>query len=174
MKQLATVPLMLGLGLASVYAQQGPLRFSGTAHPSPVVLYNGAGTTEYNFAGNGMMGGFTFQSLSASAPAQPPPSSGCALYSSVVAGGGVFRFADGSLLIVNSAQGTDCVQFTAKGPVAHCIRTFTIAYGTGRFKQVPAGGTVNLDETLMGVFPNGPGLAAVTGTGVISGVAMEE
>src|SRR5262245_9645418 len=107
MKHTATVALMLNLGVASVYAQQAPLTFSGTAESSPVVLQNGVSTTEYNFAGHGRLGAFTFRTLSASAPSQPPPSSGCALYGSVVAGGGVFRFEDGSLFILASASGTD-------------------------------------------------------------------
>jgi hypothetical protein len=173
MKHTATVALMLNLGVASVYAQQAPLTFSGTAESSPVVLQNGVSTTEHNFAGHGRLGAFTFRTLSASAPSQPPPSSGCALYGSVVAGGGVFRFEDGSLLIVDAAQGTDCAQFTPTGPVAHCIRMFKIAGGTGRFKGVPTGGTVTLDETLVSVLPDNPVLFAVTGTGTVSGAAMD-
>ena len=172
MKHIATVALMLNIGVASVYAQQGPVTFSGTAMPSTVVLQDGVNTTEYSFAGKGMLGAFTFHTLSASAPSQPPPSSGCSFYGSVVAGGGVFRFADGSLLMVNSAQGTDCVQFTATGPVAHCIRTFNISGGTGRFQNVSPGGSVTLDETLVPVLPGHP-FFAVTGTGTVSGVAME-
>ena len=169
MKRIATFAAMLGFGAAAVYGQQGPVTFSGTAGPSSVVLKNGVETSEYNLAGNGMFGAFTFRSLSASAFSQGPPPAGCNLYASVVAGAGVFRFADGSLLIVNSGTGTDCIQFTATGAVAHCIRIFKIAGGTGRFQYVPTGGSVMLDETILPVFPDNPlALGAVTGTGTIS------
>jgi hypothetical protein len=169
MKQIATFAMMLTVGAAGVYGQQGPLTFSGTAGPSTVVLKTGVDTSEYNFTGNGMFGAFTFKSLSASAQSLAAPPAGCNIYATVVAGAGVFRFADGSLLIVNSGTGTDCIQFTATGAFAHCIRNFKIAGGTGRFQNVPTGGTVTLDELILPVFPDNPvALGGVTGTGTIS------
>lgn len=171
---LTRVALMLTLGVASVCGQPGHLTFSGTSGPSPAALPNGAvASASYDFAGNGILGAFTFHSLSASAPAQVPPASNCAIYGSVVAGEGVFRFADGSLLMVNSAQGSDCIQFLPTGPVAHCIRIFKIAGGTGQFKSVPSGGTITLDETLVPASPSNPILFAATGTGTISGAALD-
>jgi hypothetical protein len=170
MKHIATAALIINLCVAGIDAQQGPVTFSGTATPSAAVLQDGVGTSEYNFAGKGALGAFTFQSLSASVFSGPPPASGCAFYGSVVAGGGVFRFDDGSLLIVNSAQGTDCIQFTAAGPVARCLRIFRVAGGTGRFKGVPTGGVVTLDETIVPVLPQNPVFGAVTGTGTLSGI----
>ncbi len=79
MKHIATAALILNLGVASVYAQQGPITFSGTVTPSAAVLQDGVGTSEYNFAGTGALGAVTFQSLSASVFSDPPPGSGCAL-----------------------------------------------------------------------------------------------
>lgn len=175
MKHFATVALMLNIGVASLYAQQMHVTFSGTSMPSTVVLKSGVDTSEYNFAGNGPLGPFTFHTLSASGPSQAPPSTPCAFYGSVVAGGGVFRFQDGSLLMVNSAQGTDCIQLTATGLVAHCVRIFKVAGGTGRFRDLFPGGSVTLDETLVPVVSDGsanPVFFAAAGTGTISGVPM--
>jgi hypothetical protein len=93
-----------------------------------------------------------------------------------VAGGGLFRFQDGSLLMVNSAQGSDCIEFNAMGPVAHCIRIFKIAGGTGRFQNVSPGGTVTLNETFVPVFSDDSGnpvFFAATGTGTLSGIAPQ-
>lgn len=167
MKHIATVALMLNLGAAGVYAQQRPVAgsFSGTAAPSTIVLQQGAaGTGEYHFDGNGTLGPFTFRAFTASAPSQQPIGSTCAIYGSVVAGAGVFRLQDGSLLMVNSAQGTDCIEFLPTGPVAHCSRTFKIAGGTGRFKNA-SGDTVTFTFTVLPVLfdtSGAPALSAIT------------
>ncbi len=62
-----------------------------------------APTAEYLLAGNGALGQFDLRAVSVSIPAPQPPST-CSgpnkVYGSAVAGGGVFRFADGSLLNV--------------------------------------------------------------------------
>ena len=95
----------------------GALDIFGHFRAGPAALPNGAvASASYDFAGNGILGAFTFHSLSASAPAQAPPASNCAIYGSVVVGEGVFRFADGSLLMVNSAQGSDCRTIPAHRP----------------------------------------------------------
>ena len=123
MKRIATittVTLLLDLGVAIVYAQQRPVKgsFSGTGAPTTIVLKQDAvATGEYNFEGNGTsLGPFTFRAFTASAPAQQPVGGACAIYGSVVAGGGVFSLQDGSLLMVDSAQGTDCIEFLPTGP----------------------------------------------------------
>ena len=170
MKELTTVALMLTLGVADIHAQQRPLTgsFSGTAAPSTIVLQQGTvGTSEYQFDGNGALGPFNFRAFTASAPAQPPIGSTCAISGSVVAGGGVFRFQDGSLLMGNSAQGTDCIQFTVTGPVAYCTRTFTITRGTGRFKDTSGGTTVTFSFTVLPVL-------FVSGLPVLSGITDGE
>ena len=170
MKHLAFATLMLNLGAASVYAQQRPVTgtFSGTAAPSTVVLHQSAQSTgEYQFDGNGTLGPFSFRAFTASAPAQKPLGSTCAIYGSVVAGAGVFRLQDGSLLMGNSAQGTDCIVFLPTGPVAYCTRTFKIARGTGRFKNA-AGDTVTFSFTVLPVLFN------TSGSPVLSGITDGE
>jgi hypothetical protein len=64
-----------------------------------------------------------------------------------VAGAGVFRFQDGSLLKVNLTQGADCVDLAAQE--AHCTVAFQITGGTGRFKN--ASGVLRLTETVLPV-----------------------
>ena len=68
MKHIATVALMLNLGVAGVYAQQRPVKmtFSGTAAASTINLQQpNTNTGEDNFAGNGTLGPFTFRNVSA-------------------------------------------------------------------------------------------------------------
>jgi hypothetical protein len=170
MKHLALVTLMLDLGVATIYAQQWPVvgSFSGTAAPSTSVLQqNTVGTAEYQFDGTGTLGPFTFRAFTASAAAQKPVGSPCAIYGSVVAGAGVFRLLDGSLLMVNSAQGTDCIEFLPTGPVAYCSRTFKIARGTGRLKNA-SGATVTFTFTVL------PVLFDTSGAPVLSGITDGE
>jgi hypothetical protein len=180
MKRLGMVTLMINVGVASIYAQQRAVTgsFSGTAAPSTVVLNKDAlGTGEYNFEGNGSLGPFSFRAFTSSAPAQKPLGSTCAIYGSVVAGAGVFRMQDGSLLMGNSAQGTDCIMFLPTGPVAYCTRTFKIVRGTGRFKNA-SGDTVKFSFTVLPVLFDTSGAPALSGitdgelTGTISGLAQ--
>jgi hypothetical protein len=181
MKYIATIALMLSLGVASVYAQGYPVKmaYSGTSGPSAVNLQQpGTQTVEENFAGNGALGPFTFRLISAetTSPQQPPSTcSGPAdIYFSRVAGAGVLRFQDGNLLKVNLTQGADCIDLAAQQ--GHCTLTFQIVGGTGRFKD--ASGTLALTETNVPVLAdalNNPVFFASTGefTGTVSGVARE-
>jgi hypothetical protein len=181
MKYIAAMALMLNLGVAGVYAQQKPVRmtFSGTVAPSTIDLQQpNTHTSEENFAGNGRLGPFTFRNISAET-AFPQPSSICSgptqLYFLRVAGAGVFRFQDGSLLKVNLTQGADCVDLVAQE--GHCTMTFEITGGTGRFKN--ALGILTLTETVLPVLADAsktPVFFASTGefTGTVSGVAAEE
>src|ERR1700680_1685308 len=146
MKHIATVALMLNLGVAGVYAQQRPVKmtFSGTLGPSTLSLQPNTNTDEQNLAGNGTLGPFTFRELHAD-PAAPQPSSTCSgpthLYFPNVAGGGVFRFQDGSLLTVGVTAGSSlCIDLTAG--LGHLTTTYQITGGTGRFKG--ASGTLTL------------------------------
>ena len=180
MKHIVTMALMLTLGVASVYAQQDPVKmvFSGTGAASVVNLQMpNTVTSEENIAGNGTLGPFTLRDIRASA-ASPEPSSTCSgpneLYFPSLAGAGVFRFDDGSLLKVKLTQGGDCIDFVA--PVAHCTFTFQITGGTGRFKH--ASGVLTLTETDPPVLADAlhnPVFFADTGefTGTISGVSRE-
>ena len=96
---------------------------SGTAAPSSIILHQGAQAGGYHFNGPGSLGPFSFRAFTSSAPAQKPLGSTCAIYGSVVAGAGVVRSQDGSLLMGNSATGTDCIMFLPTGPVAYCTTT---------------------------------------------------
>jgi ethanolamine utilization protein EutA (predicted chaperonin) len=175
MKHLATMTLMLSLGVAGVYAQQTHVNMtvSGTNAPSTVNLQVGSGTSEYNLAGKGTLGQFTFRLVSASA-ASPEQSSTCTgLYIPTLAGKGVFRFQDGSLLKVKLTGGSDCIDLMTQS--ALCTRILQIIGGTGRFRDA-SGGTITLTETVVPVVPNEFDLFAVTGeiTGKISGVNIDE
>jgi hypothetical protein len=149
MKHTATIALMLTLGAAAVCAQRIPvnLTFSGDAGPSVIDLKHPNTTTgEENLTGSGTQGQYTFRLVKAST-ADPQPSTTCSgpakLYFPNVAGGGLFRFYDGSLLMVNITDGGDCIDFAANQ--AQCTLTFQITGGTGRFQG--ATGVLTLTET---------------------------
>jgi hypothetical protein len=181
MKQIATVALMLNLGVAGVHAQQKPVRmtFSGTGGRSAINLQQpNTNTGEDNLAGDGTLGPFTFRNISAESTI-PQLSSTCSgptqLYFVRVDGAGVFRFQDGSLLKVLLTQGADCIDLAAQA--AHCTMTFKIIGGTGRFKG--ANGILTLTETVLPVLADAshnPVFFASTGefSGTVSGVAADE
>jgi hypothetical protein len=184
MKHIATVALMLNLGVAGVYAHDKPVNpvkmtFSGTGGAGAINLQQpGTANVEESEAGNGSLGRFTLRVISAETTS-PQASSTCSgpthLYSLRVAGAGVFRFEDGSLLKVNVTEGDDCVDFAAQQ--GHCTLTFQITGGTGRFKN--ASGTLTLTETVLPVLADAfsiPVFFADTGelTGTVSGVARED
>ena len=172
--QITIVALMLSLGVASGYAQHLPvtLSFSGTAVASTITIQPGAFTSEYNLTGTGTLGPFTLTTLEATSQLPGP----CPTTDHPFFGAGVFRFQDGSLLMVSLTQGSDCLQFTPTGPIAHCTRTLQVTGGTGRFKNA-SGGTITLSETVLPVLfagPSNPVFFAATGemTGAVSGVPM--
>src|SRR5215469_17203336 len=108
MKHLTLITLMMNLGIAGVYAQQTPVKmtFSGTAAASTIDLkIPNTSTGEENLTGTSTQGQFTFRVVKAGALA-PQPSSTCSgLFFPTAAGGGVFRFQDGSLLNVSITGG---------------------------------------------------------------------
>ncbi len=180
MKHIATVALMLDLGVAGVYAQQRPVQmtFSGSNVATTINLQPGTVTDEQNLAGDGTLGPFTYRELHADT-ASPQPSSSCPgpthLYFPTVTGAGVFRFQAGSLLTVRITGGAVCADLTAG--VGHLTVTYQITGGTGRFKG--ASGTLTLTATLMPVLlnaSNAPELLTNTGEfeGTVFGVAIGE
>ncbi len=181
MKNLATMALMLSLGAAGSFAQPTPVKmtFSGSSGASTVNLQQPNTTTgEDNFTGRGTLGQFTFRHISSST-STPQASINCFgpthLYFLRVAGGGVLRFQDGSLLKVNLMQGADCIDLAAQE--AHCTVTFQITGGTGRFKN--ASGTLIMTETVVPLLADAtknPVFFTSTGefTGMVSGVTEDE
>jgi hypothetical protein len=175
MKRFATIVLMLNIGAAGIYATQTSVNmtFSGTSVPTPANLQSGANSGEDDFAGSGSLGQFTYRDLTAGSA--PQTSSTCSgpnkIYTVRVAGAGVFRFADGSLLMVTLKQGSDCIDLAAQQ--AHCTWVFQISGGTGRFAN--ASGIITLTKTTVPVLADAthnPVFFANTGTftGMISGV----
>jgi hypothetical protein len=175
--------LMLNLSVAGVYAHEKPVNvkmtFSGTGGAAAINLQQpGTANVEESEAGNGALGPFTLRIISAETTS-PQASSTCSgsthLYSTRVAGAGVFRFQDGSLLNVNVTHGADCIDLVAQE--GHCTLTFQITGGTGRFKN--ASGILMLTETVLPVLADAfsnPVFFADTGelTGTVSGVARED
>jgi hypothetical protein len=181
MKHIASMTLMLTVGVAAVYAQEKPVKmtFSGTSAPSTVNLQQpDTSNGEDNFAGKGTLGSFTLRDVRAVANS-PTRSSTCSgpnqLYFTELAGGGVFRFQDGSLLNVHLTKGGDCIDLAANE--AHCTVIFRITGGTGRFKN--ASGTLTFTETVVPVLADAsdnPVFFAATGefTGTVSEVREEQ
>jgi hypothetical protein len=173
---MALVVLTMALALPAA-AQQVKMTFSGTAAASASNLQQpNTRNGELNYAGTGTLGSFTFRLLEAepNSPTSPNPCSGAnEFYFVESAGGGVFRFQDGSLLYVQLTHGSDCIDFSTG--MAHCIRILQITGGTDRFKNVSLGTPLTLTETVVPVLADAsgyPAFFAATGkiTGTVSGV----
>ncbi|HKD61196.1 MAG TPA: hypothetical protein VKB47_12110 [Terracidiphilus sp.] len=174
------IAAVLTLGVAAVCAQDSvgvKMTFSGTSGSSANNLQQPNTTMdEDNFAGTGTLGSFTLRNLRAISNS-PSPSATCAgtteIYFLEQAGGGVFRFQDGSLLNLQLTQGSgDCIDLSSGQ--ANCTLKFQVISGTGRFKSV-TGGTLVLTEAVATVISDASGnpvYFADTGeiTGTVSGV----
>ena len=180
MKYFATVALILTLGVLAAYAQDESVKmtFSGTSALSGVSLQQpNASIDGDNFAGKGTLGSFTVANVRAISNS-PGTSSACSgsnqLFLPELAGAGVFRFRDGSLLEVNLTQGGDCIDVITG--VAQCVLAFQITGGTGRFKS--ASGVLTMTETVNPAAADTLGnlFFATTGeyTGTISGAASDD
>ena len=171
MKHIATVALMLNLGVTGIYAQQRPVQmaFSGSNVATTINLQPGTVTDETQLAGHGTLGAFTFRELHADGPSPQPPS-GCAGPNfAVVAGAGVFRFEDGSLLIVTVMNGSGCVNLAA-GNAAITVN-YQISRGTGRFTG--ASGNLTMKATIAPVLFNASNAPALlTNTGAFEGTII--
>ena len=165
MKRMALAALVAHLAVSSVFAENRSTHVSMTASGT----MNG---TEFNFgpntvtddeilAGEGTLGAYTYKALRTDArtPSIPEPPFTCAtpLFLPVVqdAGAGVFRFEDGSLLVVNVTGGGICIDLSAG--MAQLTQTYEIARGTGRFKH--ASGTLTSKLTVIPVLFDAAGAA---------------
>ena len=143
MRHLTTVALMLYLGMASLYAQQHAEEHSrvmgsrSTMPPPPNTLNH-----ESHVTGDSPLGPFTYRGLWADDPGSRSLGScgsGFGPNFRIVAGGGVFRFEDGSLLTVRQTEGTLCVDIADPShTVGRQFVTYQITGGTGRFKHAAA------------------------------------
>jgi hypothetical protein len=109
--------------------------FSGSMVPTAIDVQPDTITDEELLAGSGTLGPFTFRKLRTDETVpQSFGSCGSGVGPSlrVVAGGGVFRFEDGSLLMVTVTEGVLCVDVDHL--VGHLTETYQITGGTGRFK----------------------------------------
>lgn len=173
MKHITTLALMLSLGAAGVYAQEIPvkMKFSGTNVATTINLQPNTITDEHQSAGNGTFGPFTFRELHADVSPSPQPPPGCSGPNfAVVAGAGVFRFQDGSLLAVTVVNGSGCINPVA-GTAATNVK-YQITGGTGRFEG--ASGTLTFTATMSAVLrsaANAPTLLMFSGEieGSVSG-----
>jgi hypothetical protein len=124
---VSTAALIVSLGVASVSAEQRPVKLtlSGSMVATTIELQPNTITDEEQMAGNGTFGRFTFRKLRAD---ETPPlgtgscGSGLGPIIRVVSGGGVFRFEDGSLLTATVTEGTLCVDLDHS--VGHLVETY--------------------------------------------------
>lgn len=177
---IATVALMLDLGATGMYAQKRPVKMtaSGSNVATTLDLAPGTITDEVHLAGSGTLGPFTYRELHADV-LSPQSSSACAggtgLYIPTLAGGGVFRFQDGSLMTVVLKVGALCIDLPTG--VAHYTATYTITGGTGRLQN--ASGILTLTSAVAPVLftaSNAPVLLTNVGEfeGNVLGVARWE
>ena len=185
MKRIATMALMLHLGVAGLYAQDAQERsanvrmtFSGTMLATTINLKDNTITDDVNLAGDGSLGPFTFRELHADTltPQQPPATCSTPLFFRVETGAGVLRFQDGSLLVVNlvklpeGQEGGICIDLAAG--MARLTETYEITRGTKRLKR--ASGTLTLTATVIPVLFNAAGGAQfLTSTGKFEGTISE-
>jgi hypothetical protein len=176
-RRLVLVALMLNLGVAAAHAEQRHVKmtFSGTNVATTINLQANTITDETHLAGRGSLGPFTFRELHADGAAPQPPSGCLGPSFAVVKGAGVFRFQDGSLLIVTVVDGSGCVN-PAAGKAA-LIVNYQISGGTGRFTDTS--GNLRMTATIMPVLrnaANAPALLTNTGKfeGTILGAALED
>ena len=176
------VAAVLALGVAAVYAQDPvnvKMTFSGSSTDNSVInIQPNSSEDEDSFAGTGTLGSFTLHNVRAVSNNLSSTST-CDLYLTELAGAGVLRLQDGSLLYLQMTEGSDCIHF-ATG-VANCTLTFQIKGGTGRFQHAssPPDTTLTFTETvvpLMSDYVGNPISLAATGelTGPISGVSGEQ
>jgi hypothetical protein len=171
---MAAMILTAALAVPAAAQKQVPLKmtFSGSKVATTTDLGPNTRTDEVHLAGSSTLGPFTFRSLRADETI--PQSFGrCGDGSGpslrVVAGGGVFRFQDGSLLTVTLTGGALCVDLDHV--VGHVNETYQITGGTGRFEG--AKGSLRSTATLMAVLYDASNQAVLlTITGELDGTIL--
>ena len=152
MRHLTAAALILTFAIASLYAQQPAeehsgarrvtMRFSGSTMSTALAIAPNTLNHESQVAGNSSLGPFTYRGLWADDPGSQAPGScgnGFGPNFRIVAGAGVFRFEDGSLLAVQLTEGTLCVDIADPAhPVGRQFETYRITGGTGRFEHAAA------------------------------------
>jgi len=165
-RTFVVVALMLEFGVASAYAQRPTghvkMTFSGTNMATTINLQANTVTDEMLAAGKGSLGGFTFRELHADGTAPQPPA-GCTGPSfGVLKGAGVFRFQDGSLLIVTLKDGTGCINLVEK--LSALIVHYEINGGSGRFANASGELTMTATQTpVLRNAVNAPALLPIVG-----------
>jgi hypothetical protein len=152
-------------------SRQGQVRmsFSGSMVPTSIDVQPETITDEELLAGNGTLGSFTFRKLRTD-ETSPQSFGACGSGSGpsirVVAGGGVFRFEDGSLLTIKVTDGVLCVDLDHG--IGHLAETYQITGGTGRFEG--ASGTLQVTGELKPVMFSAANAAVLlTNTGELKG-----
>ena len=149
MRHLTAAALILTFAIASLYAQQPAeehsgarrvtMRFSGSTMSTALAIAPNTLNHESQVAGNSSLGPFTYRGLWADDPSSQTAGScgsGFGPNFRVVAGGGVFRFEDGSLVTVRLTEGTLCIDVSNPArPVGRQFETYQITGGTGRFEN---------------------------------------
>src|SRR5215510_13184105 len=112
---LFTTVFVLGIGSGAQAEESRSVRmkFSGSNVATTHNLGPNTVTDETHLTGSGSLGAFTFRELHADG-ASPQPPAGCSGPNfAVLSGAGVFRFQDGSLLIVAVEGGSGCINLAA-------------------------------------------------------------
>ena len=145
------------------------MTFSGSIIPTTLVVQPNSITDEELLAGHGSLGSFTFRKLRTDDTV--PQSfgvcgSGVGPNLRVAAGGGVFRFEDGSLLTVVITEGALCIDFDHM--VGNLTESYQITGGSGRLAG--ATGTLQATGTLHAVLFSASNAAVLlTNTGAFTG-----
>jgi hypothetical protein len=139
MTRILTVALLSQLAIVGVHADDRStnvrMKASGDSVATTINLLDNTVTDEEKLAGDGTLGSFTYHGLRADADQVPTPPATCGtpLFFPVATGTGVFRFDDGSLLVVTITGGGVCIDLAAG--TGQTTETYTIASGTGRFEH---------------------------------------
>ena len=170
---MAALILTAALAVPATAQKQVKMRFSGSMVPTAINVQPNTITDEELLAGKGTLGPFTLRKLRTDG-LSPQPSDTCSgptlINIPVVAGAGVFRFEDGSLLTARITEGALCIDVAA--PSAHLTETYQITGGTERFKD--ASGNLTLTATFGPVLFNAAHTALVflTSTGELEGTVL--